>query len=176
MPNALFPAIGEQWGARSVGLLYAAPAVGALLASLTAGWTARVHRHGLAIIYAASAWGLAIVGYGLSASIVPALAWLAIAGGADNISGIFRYTMWNQTIPQRLRGRTAAIEMVSYLSGPYLGNVEAGFAARAFGLSTSVVFGGVLCVAGSVILAIALPRFRKYDAARVFSPVKGSAN
>ena len=176
MPNALFPAIGEQWGPRSVGLLYAAPAVGALLASLTAGWTARVRRHGLAIIYSASAWGLAIVGFGLSASIVPALAWLAIAGGADNISGIFRYTMWNQTIPQRLRGRTAAIEMVSYLSGPYLGNVEAGFAARAFGLSTSVVLGGVLCVAGSVILAVALPRFRKYDAARVFSPVPGSAN
>jgi MFS family permease len=164
MPNALFPAIGEQWGPGAAGLLYAAPGVGALLASLTAGWTARVHRHGLAIIYAASAWGLAIVGFGLSRSLAPALVWLALAGGADNISGIFRYTLWNQTIPHRLRGRTAAIEMVSYLSGPYLGNVEAGFAARAFGLGPSVALGGLLCVAGSVALAAALPRFRRYDA------------
>lgn len=166
MPNALFPALGERLGPGSVGLLYAAPAVGAVLASLTAGWTARVHRHGLAIVYAASAWGVAIVGFGLSTSLYPALAWLALAGGADNISGIFRLTLWNQTIPHRLRGRTAAIEMVSYLSGPYLGNVEAGFAARAFGLNASIALGGVLCVAGSVALAAALPRFRNYDARR----------
>lgn len=176
MPNALFPAIGEKLGPGSVGLLYAAPAAGALLASLTAGWTAHIHRHGLAIIYAASAWGLAIVGFGLSVSIAPALFWLAVAGGADNISGIFRYTMWNQTIPQRLRGRTAAIEMVSYLSGPYLGNVEAGFAARVFGLGPSVTLGGVLCVAGSVVIALALPRFRKYDVGKASPPVQATAN
>ena len=175
MPNALFPAIGEQWGPGSVGLLYAAPAAGALLASLTAGWTARVHRHGLAIAYAASAWGLAIAAFGLSPALVPALVSLAVAGGADNISGIFRYTMWNQTIPHRLRGRTAAIEMVSYLSGPYLGNVEAGFAARAFGLGPSVTLGGVLCVAGSAVIAVTLPRFRKYNARQTTPPVPATS-
>ena len=164
MPNALFPAFGAVWGSHAVGLLYSAPAAGALLASLTSGWTRRVHRHGLAIICAASFWGAAIAGFGLASTLPAALCWLAAAGAADNISGIFRYTLWNQTIPHRLRGRTAAIEMVSYLSGPYLGNVEAGFAARAFGLQPSILIGGVLCLAGSAALAFALPRFRDYDA------------
>ena len=78
------------------------------------------------------------------------------------VSGIFRMTVWNQTIPARLRGRTAAIEMVSYLSGPYLGNVEAGFAARLLGLGPSVVAGGV-CVLGSALITWSLPDFRKYQ-------------
>ena len=87
---------------------------------------------------------------------------LALAGAADMVSGIFRMTLWNQTIPARLRGRTAAIEMVSYMSGPYLGNAEAGFAARLLGLSPSVVTGGVLCVLGSIVITWALPAFRNY--------------
>ena len=70
--------------------------------------------------------------------------------------------VWNHSVPTRLRGRTAAIEMVSYLSGPYLGNAEAGFAARLLGLGASVVAGGVLCVLGSVLISWALPEFRKY--------------
>src|SRR5690349_8209336 len=87
---------------------------------------------------------------------------LAVAGAADMVSGIFRMTLWNQTIPARLRGRTAAIEMVSYMTGPYLGNAEAGFAARILGLSTSVVTGGALCVLGSFLITCSLPEFRKY--------------
>lgn len=163
MPNALFPAISEQWGASTVGWLYAAPAVGAIVASIGSGWTSRVHRHGFAIAWAAALWGVAIVAFGLSTELWMALLFLALAGAADNISGIFRMTIWNQTIPTRLRGRTAAIEMVSYLSGPYLGNAEAGLAARLFGLRASVVSGGVLCVLGSVALSMLLPAFIKYD-------------
>jgi hypothetical protein len=79
------------------------------------------------------------------------------------ISGVFRMTIWNQTIPTNLRGRMAAIEMVSYSSGPYLGNAEAGFAARMFGLQASVVSGGVLCVIGAGLLALLLPKFIRYD-------------
>ncbi len=75
-------------------------------------------------------------------------------------------TMWNETIPARVRGRMAAIEMVSYLSGPYLGNAEAGFAARLIGLRGSVVSGGILCVAGSAVIAALLPKFWFYDAKR----------
>lgn len=78
------------------------------------------------------------------------------------VSAIFRMTLWNRTIPARLRGRTAAIELVSYTSGPYLGNAEAGFAARLLGLGPSVVAGGVLCVLGSVLITWALPEFRNY--------------
>ena len=164
MPMALFPALSVQYGGAGVlGLLYAAPAVGSFVATATSGWTSHVHRHGLAILLAAGAWGLAIVGFGLSPSLPAALLFLALAGGADMISGLFRSTIWNQTIPDALRGRLASIELLSYSSGPTLGNVEAGAVAAAFGLRTSVVSGGVLCVAGTVLLAFALPLFRRYD-------------
>ncbi len=164
MPNALFPALAERWGAETVGMLYAAPAVGSLIVTATSGWTIRIRRHGAAIVWAASLWGVAIIGFGMADALPWAIAFLMAAGAADTVSGIFRGTIWNQTIPARLRGRLAAIEMVSYLSGPYLGNAEAGLAARLFGLRTAVVSGGVLCVAGSVLLAALLPRFWRYRA------------
>jgi MFS family permease len=165
MPMALFPAIAEEFGGAGVlGLLYAAPAVGSLLATVTSGWVGRVHRHGLAIVVAAATWGAAIVGFGLAPNLGLALAALALAGGADMVSGIFRMTMWNQTIPDRLRGRLAGIEQVSYSSGPLLGNLEAGVVASLASVRASVVSGGVLCVVGVVLAAIALPAFRRYDA------------
>jgi hypothetical protein len=135
-----------------------------LLLSLTSGWTSRFRQHGLMVAGAAIFWGLAIVGFGLSTNLWLALLFLALAGAADMVSGIYRMTIWNQTIPARLRGRTAAIEMVSYLTGPYLGNAEAGFAARLLGLGPSVVAGGAICVAGSLLITWALPEFRKYRA------------
>lgn len=165
MPLALFPALSETWGGpKVVGFLYAAPAVGALLASVTSRWTHRVHRHGLAVMLAATVWGLAIVAFGFVGSLVPALVLLALAGGADAVSGIFRMTLWNQTIPDAFRGRLAGIEMVSYMSGPLLGHVEAGLVASAFGLKASVVSGGVLCVLGVLLCGALLPRFVAYDA------------
>src|SRR5262245_40593532 len=168
MPLALFPALSETLGGPSVlGPLYAAPAVGALVASLTARWTPRVHRHGLAVMLAATVWGLAIVAFGSCSTLRPSLFFLALAGGADAVSGIFRQTMWNQTIPDPLRGRLAGIEMVSYMSGPLLGHVEAGAVAAAFGVRASVVSGGVLCVVGVLLCGLLLPRFVGYDV-RVF--------
>jgi MFS family permease len=165
MPMALFPAIAEEFGGAGVlGLLYAAPAVGSLLATVTGGWVSRVNRHGLAIIIAAGVWGAAIAGFGLAPNLPLALAGLVVAGGADMVSGIFRMTIWNQTIPDRLRGRLAGIEQISYTSGPLLGNVEAGVVASLAGVRASVVSGGVLCVIGVVLAAIALPAFRRYDA------------
>jgi MFS family permease len=167
MPLALFPALAGRLGGPSVlGMLYAAPAVGALVASLTARWTPRVGRHGLAVMLAATGWGAAIVAFGLCDTLWPALFFLALAGGADAISGIFRMTMWNQTIPDALRGRMAGIEMVSYLSGPLLGHVEAGAVAAVWGVRTSVVSGGVLCVVGVLACGALLPRFIAYDARR----------
>jgi MFS family permease len=165
MPLALFPALsGRLGGPKVLGVLSAAPAVGALVASVTARWTPRVTRHGLAVMLAATGWGVAIVGFGLCPSLGPALGCLAIAGGADAVSGIFRATMWNQTVPDSLRGRLAGIEMVSYLSGPLLGHVEAGAVAAVWGVQTSVVSGGVLCVAAVLVCGALLPRFRAYDA------------
>ncbi|HEY4596262.1 MAG TPA: MFS transporter [Thermoanaerobaculia bacterium] len=170
MPLALFPAISQGWGGpRALGFLTAAPACGALVASLMSRWTARIHRHGLAVMLAATVWGLAIVGFGFAGGLVPAVLFLAVAGGADCVSGLFRMTLWNQTIPDSFRGRLAGIEMVSYMSGPLLGNVEAGMIAAAFNVKVSVISGGVLCVIGVVLCALLLPRFVGYDA-RGFIP------
>jgi MFS family permease len=165
MPMALFPAIAQGLGgAKVLGLLYAAPAVGSFVFSATSGWTGRVHRHGVGVIVAASVWGLAIIGFGLAPGLWPALFFLVLAGAADMMSGVFRSVIWNQTIPDSLRGRLASIEMVSYTSGPALGNFEAGVVASLFSVRISVVSGGVLCVIGCLICAVALPAFRAYDA------------
>jgi MFS family permease len=168
MPLALFPALADRLGGpAALGPLYSAPAVGALVASLTSRWAPRVRRHGLAVMLAATAWGVAIVAFGFCDRLAPALLFLALAGGADAVSGIFRLTLWNQTIPDSLRGRLASIEMVSYMSGPLLGHVEAGAVAAAFGVRASVVSGGLLCVAGVLACGALLPRFVSYDARAV---------
>ena len=140
MPFALFPAFAERYGGTSVvGLLWAAPAVGGIAAMLTSGWSARVHHNGRAITLAAAAWGVGIVGFGLAQSLWLALAMLVVAGAGDGVSGIFRGALWNETIPDRLRGRLAGVEMISWSSGPLLGNARAGASAGWFGLTTAVV-------------------------------------
>jgi MFS family permease len=165
MPMALFPAIAHGLGGPGVlGMLYAAPAVGSFLFSATSGWTSRVHRHGMGVIVAAIIWGLSIIGFGFAPGLIAALVFLALAGAADMMSGVFRQVIWNQTIPDSLRGRLASIEMLSYTSGPALGNFEAGVVASLFSVRVSVVSGGVLCVIGCVLCALALPAFRSYDA------------
>jgi MFS family permease len=164
MPMALFPAVAESLGEpKWVGLLYSAPAVGALAVSLTSGWARGVNRHGLAVAVAAASWGLAVAVFGLAQSLWAALLCLAVAGAADMVSGLFRTTIWNQTIPDHLRGRLAGIEMVSYTTGPLLGNARAGAVAQQFGVGASIVSGGLLCVAGTALLALLLPAFIRYD-------------
>ncbi|BCB90875.1 MFS transporter [Phytohabitans suffuscus] len=164
MPQALYPFMAAKLGGPAVlGLLYAAPAVGSLLATLTSGWAGRVHRHGLMVVIAAGLWGVGIIGFGLAGSLWLALLCLAFAGAADMVSGIFRMTIWNQTIPDHLRGRLAGIEMISYATGPLLGQLRSGFAARYMGIGGSIVSGGVLCVAGTLALAALLPAFVRYD-------------
>jgi len=165
MPNALFPALAVGWGGpRALGLLFAAPAVGAAVASVTSGWAPRVQRQGRAIVLAAAGWGLAIVGFGFSDDLGLALGFLALAGAMDAISGVFRSTLWNATIPDNMRGRMAGVEMVSWSSGPGLGDLEAGAVASLFSVRTSIVSGGVLCIAGSIALAAAIPKLWHYDA------------
>jgi len=165
MPNAIFPAFAHEFGGAGVlGLMYAAPAVGALAATLTSGWTGGTRRHGAAICFAAAGWGLAIAVVGLAPGLALVLAGLAVAGAADTVSGIFRTTVWNQTIPTELRGRLAGIEQVGYSTGPLAGNVEAGAAASLIGVRGSIVSGGVLCVIGVAVTAALLPAFWRYDA------------
>lgn len=165
MPMALFPAVAESLGGPGVlGLLYAAPAAGSFVFALTSGWTRRVHRHGMGVIVAATLWGVAIIGFGVVPGLAAALVFLALAGAADSMSGVFRQVIWNQTIPDSLRGRLASIELLSYSTGPTLGNFEAGLVASLFSVRVSIVSGGVLCVAGCLLCAVLLPGLRMYDA------------
>jgi hypothetical protein len=112
------------------------------------------------------------VGFGLATHFYLAIFFLILAGGFDAVSGIFRSTMWNESIPSNYRGRLAGIEMISYLSGPKLGDTEAGLVAAAFGISASIVSGGVLCVLGVAICCYYLPKFWHYRSETSYS--KGS--
>lgn len=163
MPKALFPALAVSFGASSVGYFYSAIAVGALSGTLTSGWAGKVYRHGLMITIAAALWGAAIICFGFTNKFYLALFFLGVAGFFDMISGIFRGTIWNQTIPDHLRGRLAGIEMISYLTGPMLGDAEAGIVAHFFGLKNSIISGGILVLLGTICLAILLPKFIAYD-------------
>jgi MFS family permease len=163
MPTALFPAMAANFGAGTVGFFYAAPSVGALVATLTSGWAKRVNRHGLLVAIAAALWGVSIIFFGFAENLYWALFWLALAGGFDMISAVFRMTMWSQTIPHHLRGRLAGLEMISYTSGPKLGDAEAGIMATLFSVRTSVVSGGILCVVGTLIISALIPQFIRYQ-------------
>lgn len=163
MPKALFPAIAAAFGGISFGFFFSAIPIGSLVAAFTSGWAKKVNRHGLAVTLAAGMWGVAIIFLGFSTNLYVALFFLAAAGFFDMISGVFRMTIWNQTIPDHLRGRLAGIEMISYLTGPMLGDAEAGIVAHFFDVKTAVVSGGVLTVVGTIVLAMLLPRFISYD-------------
>jgi len=164
-PFAVFPQIAAGLGGPAVlGLMYAAPGFGSIVVSLTSTWTRHVHRHGLAIALAVGGWGLAIAAFGFAPDLPLAVLALAAAGGADTVSGLFRMTMWNQTIPARVRGRLAGLEMISYSAGEPLGNLETGAVATLTGsVRIAVVSGGILSLAGAVIVALALPALLRYD-------------
>lgn len=163
MPMAVFPALAAHWGGpRAIGYLYSAMSVGAFGITLVSGWTRKVQRRGAAVVIAAMLWGVAIMALGYSKTLPAAIACLVFAGAADMVSGLFRMTIWNETIPSRLRGRLAAIEQLSYMSGPLLGNVRAGFMAERFGLARSITWGGLACVAGVIACVPILPAFWRY--------------
>lgn len=174
MPTALFPALAMTLGGPStVGLLYAAPALGAVIIAVFSGWTAHFKYHGRAIAYAAIGWGIAIVAFGLVKELYLVLFFLSIAGACDAVSGMYRGVLWNETIPNALRGRLAGIEMISYLSGPRLGDTEAGLVASAFGITASIVSGGVLCILGVGIGCYFLPKFWHYQAKAMDAEISG---
>jgi MFS family permease len=165
MPMALFPAIGEGFGggAHIVGLLYAAPYIGALLASLVSGWTSHVRRQGLGVAVAASCWGIALVLFGFADALWLALVMLALAGAADYVSAILRSVIVLTATPDEMRGRVTGIEFAQVASAPSLGNVEAGAVASATSLRFSVVSGGILSVVGTLLIAAAVPALLRYD-------------
>jgi MFS family permease len=167
MPRALFPAVATEHfhaGTTAIGLMYAAPYAGALVSSLLSGWIGHVRRQGLIVAIAAALWGVAIVGFGLSDYLWLALLLLAAAGAADNISAVLRGTILWAVTPDEVRGRVSGIEFAQVAATPAIGNVEAGLVASLTSLRFSIVSGGLACVAGTFVIALAVPAFIHYDA------------
>jgi MFS family permease len=160
MPRALFPQLGTELyhgGAGTVGLLYAAPAAGAFVGAVTTGWVGSIRRQGAAVLWAVAVWGVAIAAFGAATWLPLGLLLLAIAGAADVISAVFRGTILQLHVPDRLRGRLQALNIAVVTGGPRLGDLEAGAVATATTAQVSVVSGGLLCLAGVAVLARALP-------------------
>ena len=165
-PNTIFPFLADELDAVwALGLMYAAGSVGSLVLGLTSGWASRVRRHGLFVVFGAAAWGLAIAAAGGLTNIWLVLVCLAVAGAGDMLSGLGRATIWNQTIPEELRGRLAGIEVLSYSVGPQLGQLRAGAVAGWTGTRSAFWSGGLACVASVALLAAVLPKLVSYDAA-----------
>ena len=164
MPIALYPFWADQLHARwALGLFYAAIPIGALAITITSGWMKNYPHHGRAVFFAALGWGAAISLAGASKSLFLTILFLIIAGASDQISALFRSSIWNQSIPDELRGRLAGIEMLSYSVGPLGGQLRAGSMAAWTTLRTSVVGGGIICMGFVAIAASSLPKFRQYD-------------
>jgi MFS family permease len=168
MPRALFPLLAVAQfhrGTEVVGLLFAAPAVGALAGALTGGWVSRVRHQGQAVMWAVVAWGASVAAFGLVGDrLWLAFLLLAVAGAADVVSAIFRGTIIQLSAPDELRGRLASINYLVVAGGPRLGDLEAGLVSAAVSPTFSVVSGGVLCIAGAGLIAWLAPSFRRYVA------------
>ncbi|HET9256530.1 MAG TPA: MFS transporter [Pseudonocardiaceae bacterium] len=167
MPSALFPALAQgqyHGGPGTAGLLFAAPAVGAVIATLLGGAITRVHRHGLGVVVSIAVWGAAITLFGLSSALWLGLVLLALAGAADTVSAVYRITILQVATPPELQGRLQGVFIVVVAGGPRLGDLEAGAVAAAFSPQVSVVSGGLACLAGIGLLALAAPTFLRYDA------------
>ena len=167
MPRALFPALASQvynGGPQTVGLLYSALAVGALLGALGGGWFGRIHRQGLAVLAAVVAWGVSVTLFGLTDRLWLGLLLLAAAGASDMVSAVFRTAILQAAAPDEMRGRLGGVFIVVVAGGPRLGDGRAGAAASLVGLQGAVVAGGLACVGLTLAIAAVVPRFRTYDA------------
>jgi MFS family permease len=167
MPRALFPQLGTELfhgGAGTVGLLYAAPGLGAFVGAATTGWVNHVQRQGAAVLWAVVAWGIAIALFGVSSWLPLGLLCLAVAGAADVISAVFRGTILQLHVPDRLRGRLNALNIAVVTGGPRLGDVESGVVATATTAQVSVTSGGLACVAGVLLLARVIPDLAGWQA------------
>jgi MFS family permease len=166
MPRALFPAFGLtvfRGGAQVVGLLYAAPAAGALLGAAGSGWVGHIARPGRAVLVMVGLWGIAITIFGLSTWLLLALLMLAFAGWADTISEVLRSSMLQLSTPDNLRGRITAVWLAQANGSPRLGDVESGLVASVTNAQVSATTGGMACVVGVLALTWLLPAFRQFQ-------------
>ncbi|WP_405578792.1 MFS transporter [Streptomyces sp. NBC_01190] len=166
-PRVLFPAVAVIWFAgdsSTVGLLAAAPAVGALLGSVFSGWLGRVNRQGLAVLIAIGSWGAAVAVFGLTRDLWLGLLFLALAGCADTVSMVFRNTMLQAAAPDDMRGRLQGVFLVVVVGGPRLGDFLAGSTADLFTPTVALVGGGLACILAITLVGVFQRGFSRYDA------------
>jgi MFS family permease len=156
MPRALFPAMAltvYHGGPRTLGLLYAAIGVGAVLMGLLSGWVQKVRHRGRAVVIAIMIFGAAVALFGLVPVFWFGFAMLAVAGAMDVVSTILRNTILQLAISDEFRGRLSAIQMAVVTGGPRLGDIESGSVASLTSTEFSVVSGGIACVVGVALFA-----------------------
>ncbi len=177
-PRVLFPAAGAVilgGGASTVGLLYAAAAIGGILAMGASGALGRVRRQGLAILVSVAGWGIGIVGLGFALlaaggvltrqhALWAALGAMAFAGAADSVSAVFRTTILQSATPDRMRGRLQGVFVVVVAGGPRLGELAGGGVAEHLGEGRMAILGGIACIAAMGVFAVWQRGFVRYDA------------
>jgi MFS family permease len=165
LPTALFPQLAaETFRPSDIGVLYAAVSAGGVLAGLFSGAFTRVRRHGVAVAVSVGVWGLALAGFGLARSLVTAVAWLLLAGGALLALGVFRKTVLQTAVPDGMRGRLQGIDTVVAVGGPRLGDLLHGTVGAALGVTWTVTGGGVLTVGAALALLLLFPVLRHHRA------------
>ncbi|MEO3974459.1 enterobactin transporter EntS [Streptomyces sp. CAU 1734] len=164
MPVVLFPEmVDKQFGGGDVmlGVLYTAPAVGAVAVSATSGWLGRAARPGKLLLAAAFTGGCATIGFGLSGHVAIAFVMLAIAGAAGTVYEILEYALVQHNTPDRLRGRIVSVTTSQDTAGDIAGDAEAALIARWFSPAGAAVFNGAICALAAVVIALAVPGLRK---------------
>ena len=165
LPRAVFPVLAANTfhaGAQGLGFLYSAPGVGAVIAALSSGAVTRSKRLGRIIVVSIAVWGIVIAGFGFVRQLWLALLLLAVAGAADSLSAVCRNTIMQLIAPNELRGRLTSLYFMVVAGGPYLGDVETGAVANAFGAEVAIVSGGILCLVGLGAAAAAFPSVWRY--------------
>ena len=164
--SALLPIFAQDIlhvGAQGYGWLFAAPAAGAFITSAAlVPLIDRIERRGQTLLWSIAAYGAATMVFGLSRSFWLTFACLAVTGATDTVSTVIRNVIRQLETPDRLRGRMTGINMVFFMGGPQLGELEAGAVANWFGAPFSVVSGGIGCVIATVWVAISTPMIRRY--------------
>jgi len=162
LPRALFPAMAltvYHGGPRTLGLLYAAPGLGAVIMALLTGWVEHVRRRGRLIVAAIVLWGLAMALFGLVHFLWFGVVALAIAGATDVISTVLRNTMLQLAISDEYRSRISSIQTAVVAGGPRLGDAESGVVASFSSTEFSIVSGGIACIIGVLVLVWRRPVF-----------------
>jgi MFS family permease len=170
MPRALFPSVADARFDGNVGPLYAAIAVGSVVAGLSSGWIGRVRRQGVALVVAIVGWGGAVALSGLAAQLWLAVLLLAVAGAADLVSAVYRQTILQTYAPDEMRGRMQGVFIAVVAGGPRLGDVRAGATAAATSSTFSWVGGGIACMIVVAVAGTLVRPFWRYDAATDVRP------